>query len=181
MRSKVFISAPITVDWSIVQRFDLELTKKKLKVTYWERSSKYNHKLLDDADAVIFILPGIQFKATCDTLPIGLKTELSRAYALNKKIYVGYVTSTGSYNIYNADTDGKSIEGVGRTSNTIYGELEHDKAARKIAANSFYGSSYIKSNNPCCEIELPKMQRVYAKPIPSYELDSYDVRLLLIQ
>jgi hypothetical protein len=176
MQNNVFISAPISVDWSTVQRFESELKQRgKIKVRYWERWSQYNQNDLDSSDAVVFILPNNKFKATYNELPIGLKSEVARAYALNKRIYIGYETSTGSFNIYNANTDGKYIDGISGTANDIYGELQALRSANKIAVNSRYGSMHY---NPCSEIELPKAQRVYATTIPNP--DYVDQRILLM-
>jgi hypothetical protein len=181
MQSKVFISAPISVDWSTVQRFEKEITKRNLKVSYWERWSKYSNSDLDSSDAVVFILPRNKFKATHNELPIGLKAELSRAYAASKKIYIGYETSTGSCNIYDTITDGKYIEGLTGTANDIYEDLDLLRSAKKIATNSLYGV-HIHSSNPCAEIELPKGPTGFSgRPgIAGVDGIEFDERLLLM-
>ena len=140
MQSKVFISAPISIDWSTVQCFEKVIKRKNLKVAYWERWSTYSNSDLDSSDAVVFLLPKNKFEATNQELPIGLKAELSRAYAQSKKIYVGYETSSGCYNIYNANTDGKWIKAQSGTANDMYGELEKLRSAKKVVQNSRYGA-----------------------------------------
>lgn len=139
MQSKVFISAPISIDWSTVQCFEKEIRRKDLKVAYWERNTQYVDSDLDSSDAVVFLLPKNRFEASYQELPIGLKSELSRAYALGKKIYVGYTTSGGNYNIYNASTDGKWIKAQIGSANDIYGELQALRSAKKVVQNSQYG------------------------------------------
>jgi len=186
--SKIFISAPISIDWSTVQCFESEIKKRGFGVSYWERWSKYSNTDLDSSAAVVFILPKNQFECGHSELPIGLKTELSRAYAQGKKIYLGYVTSTGSYNIYDVNTNGKYIKGISGTANDIYGDLKsqdnasqflEDRMAKKIAQNSQYGAWV---GNPCGEIELPKgpTGSVGSPGVAGVAGIEYDERLLLM-
>jgi hypothetical protein len=173
MRSKVFISAPISVDWSTVACFESEIRKNSIdtRVSYWDRNSRYDQNDLDSADAVVFILPKNQFAVISNQLPVGLKSELSRAYALGKSIYVGYTTGGGKHNIYNAATDGWNIQGIAGTVNNIYTILNQEFPPSKTTAS-------IQGLNPCEEIELPKAQRVYATTIPNP--DYVDQRILLM-
>jgi hypothetical protein len=189
MLSKIFISAPISLDWGTVTRFrDLLRSEGNFKVTYWERGTRYSSHDLDHSDAVVFVLPKLKFNSSHSELPIGLKTELASAYAGGKEIFIGYQTSDGSYNIYKADTDGKWIKGIAGTANSIFKKskieyvvkeffgLDYEDLrptpAKKIATNSVYGS------NPCGEITLPKAKKVVATTIANP--DFVDERLLLM-
>jgi len=180
MQNKVFISAPISLAWSTVTEFALTVRRAGGEPVWWDRNTRYIQSDFDKADSVLFLLPGNKFESSQYGLPIGLKSELSRAFALNKNIYLGYITSNGNHSIYRADTDGYSIAGLSGTTGCLKQSLESINAAEKIAANSRYGAFV---DNPCAEIELPKAQRVYAKTIPSWhfeECDGIDKRLLLM-
>lgn len=182
--NKIFISAPISVDWSTVLGFISSVNKEGFTPRYWDRNTKYDQSEFDDCRSVVFILPKNKFDAYSEELPVGIKSELSRAYAQSKKIYVGYQTSTGSYNIYDADTNGKWIRATSGTANDIFGELKSEilkseiknaKMAERVMKNSTYGTMV---HNPCAEVKLPKAQKVYATTIPNP--DWIDERLLLM-
>lgn len=175
MRNKVFISAPIAVGWSTVDEFRCVLENGGLvDVRVWDRGTRYDQSDFDSSDAVVFILPKNKFSATQDELPIGLKSELSRAFAMGKEVFIGYVTSEGRHKIYSADTNGKWIKGNTGSAGSIFNALSAKKAWDKIATNSAYGAM----SNPCGEIKLPKAQKVVAKTIPNP--DYIDERLILL-
>jgi hypothetical protein len=173
MLNKVFISAPISVGWSTVDEFRCVLENGGLvNVRVWDRSSRYDQSEFDSSDAVVFILPKNKFEAAHSDLPIGLKSELSRAYATGKKVYIGYVTSEGRHKIYNADTNGSWIKGISGSANEIFKFLSIKKTWDKMVTNSTYGAC---SAN---KFELPKAQKVVAKTVPNP--DYTDERLILL-
>ncbi len=165
-----FLSAPISVSWSTVQEFRSNLLKAYQTVRVWERDSRYVQAAFDKSDVVVFILPKNKFKAEHNELPIGLQSELSRAYAMNKEIRIGYITSSGEYNIYEATTNGTYIHGIPGTARTW----------EKMIVNSTYGAyaDTTFNSNPCAEVALPKAQKVYAKTVPNP--DYFDERLILM-
>lgn len=152
MLNKVYISVPITNDWNTVTSFGRKLKNEGFEVSVWDRKSRYDQREFDKAEAVVFLLPDNKFKATQRELPSGLINELSRAYATNKKIYVGYVTSSGEYNIYNADTDGRYIHAISGSANNLFALRKQIQSAGKIMVNSRYGAA----GNPSLFNELPK-------------------------
>jgi hypothetical protein len=178
MLSKIHISAPISSDWGTVTSFEKRLKNEGFKVSVWDRKSIYDQSEFDKSDAVVFILPSNKFKATQRELPNGLKSELSRAYAQGKRIYVGYVTSWGSYSIYDTTTDGMNISAIPHSANNMFNLAKQLKAANKIMINSRYGVA----GNPCSEIELPKGPTGSSgRPGISGERGfDYDERLLLM-
>jgi len=167
-----FISAPISVNWSTVQQFRCRLFEIYKDAHVWKRDSRYDQSAFDKSDVVVFILPKNKFKAEHNELPIGLQRELSRAYAMNKEIHIGYITASGEYKFYETTTNGKYIHGVAGTANTW----------EKMAANSTYGAyadtAFKFYSNPCAEVALPKAQKVYAKTVPNP--DYFDERLILM-
>ena len=191
--NKVFISAPISTDWSTVTKFFQSVQNAGGEPVYWDRNTRYVQKDFDSCGSVVFILPNNKFARSQYGLPIGLKNELSRAFEMNKDIYVGYITSQGLHCIYRASTDGKDITGVSGTTYSLKRALEPIKAAEKIATNSRYGlkdvdiDNYLAGKwgelehpgNPCAEIKLPTARRVYATAI-SLETNWVDERLLLM-
>ena len=185
MLNKVYISVPITNDWDTVTSFGRKLKNEGFEVSVWDRKSRYDQREFDKAEAVVFLLPNNKFNAEQRELPSGLINELSRAYASNKKIYVGYVTSSGEYNIYNSETDGRYIQAMSGTANKIFKCNTHevsqktlDRLAEKVMSNSLYGSV----GNPCSEIELPKGPTgLSSKPGPDgIQVIEFDERRLLL-
>lgn len=187
MLNNIYISAPITVDWSTVVRYQQELisgSNRKFKVSVWDRKSKYDQREFDSSDAVVFILPNNNFNASQDDLPIGLKNELSRAYAQDKEIFVAYRTNGGSYNIYDAETNGKWIKGVSGTASDIFGSTKVLQNSLDIFVGKVMNNSSCRpwSTNPCAEIELPKGPTGSngRKGVSGVEGIEFDERLLLI-
>ena len=178
MLSKVYISVPISVDWNTVTSFKRKLVNGGFEVSVWDRKSKYDQREFDNSEAVVFLLPNNKFKAMSRELPIGLVNELSRAYAQNKKIYVGYETSAGEFNIYNSDTDGRYIHALSGSANNLLDLKKQSISAEKIMINSRYGVA----GNPCSEIELPKGPTGFSgRPgIAGVQGFDYDERLLLM-
>jgi hypothetical protein len=178
MLSKIYISVPITNDWDTVTSFKRRLVDEGFEVSVWDRKSRYDQREFDKAEAVLFLLPNNKFKATQRELPSGLINELSRAYASNKKIYVGYVTSSGEYNIYNSETDGRYIHALSGSANNLFDLNRQYRAAEKIFINSRYGIA----GNPCAEIELPKGPTGYSgRPgVQGVNGIEFDERLLLM-
>ena len=169
---RIFISAPIDREWSTVLRFSGKLQKAGLVPVFWDRKPRYDQEEFDACDGVLFLLPGNLFSAAHDQLPIGLKSELSRAYALGKPVYVGYTTNNGRDNIYYAETNGKWIKGEAGTADELLSFAPQKKMTDR------YGFDKLATTNPCGEIELPKAQEVCALTIPN--TDRLDERLLLM-
>lgn len=191
MQNKIFISAPLSVEWSTVANLATMIKNKGYKVFYWDRYAKYNPMELDTSDAVVFILPNNQMSCSYNELPIGLKTELARAFSLDKKIYVARASrfptdSDPGFSIYNAQTNGKWIQGIDGTSNYMFAHFSALRAAHKIEVNSSYGfgttngattgatynasaTTYNPNANPCAEIVLPKVYG--AEPVLKSEAD----------
>jgi hypothetical protein len=188
MWNKIYISVPISTDWDIVRSYSRKLESQGYNVKVWNRSERYNQNEFDESDSVLFILPKNKFKADSNYLPIGLRSELARAYAQNKKIYVGYKTSNDEFNIYNTETNGMYINAISGTANKIFecntnevSQKTLDRLTDKIMVNSRYG---IAGNvgNPCLEIELPKGPTGFSgRPgIAGVDGIEFDERLLLM-
>lgn len=118
----VYISCPISVPRPILDRFYDELHKINYINPYrWERGTRYDSQMINNADAVVFILPDTGFLANYFELPAGVRSELRFAYENNKKIFLGYITRNGDYQFYEASVDENlSIQGIGGTYKEIY-------------------------------------------------------------
>jgi len=145
--NKVFISAPIDLDWSIVTRFAQKLVDNNILAFAWDRNSIYDQSIFDECGSVIFILPGNRFSLAKDDLPLVQKRELLSARSQSKKIYMGY--GNGYAGIHEANTDGDYIRGIEGTSNSIFTNigkenakeaLRMNKSGMNIVMNSTYGS-----------------------------------------
>lgn len=139
----IYISCPIAVKQSIFDEYiDLINEHDNFVARYWERGTGYSEKYFDGSDAFVFVLPDNKFKAANHELPIGLKRELARAYALGKKIFVGYQTKSGEYAIYSAITNGQYIEGVPGTTHEIY-NLVDNVVTTKYDPTTFEETTYL--------------------------------------
>jgi hypothetical protein len=190
-KRRVFISAPISLKWETVKDFITVAEKAGADVRYWERGTPYQNGDLDNSDDVVFLLPKNLFKCSQEELPLGLKNELARAYAMGKTLYVGYVPSGRPATIYAADTNGKWIKGIAGTSDVF---LENVKASNskkdKKTRNELEAvADSIWTRNPCAEITLseeecilPRAKKVYAStvPNPDYVNIYVDERLILM-
>lgn len=67
--SKIFISAPINLDWSTVSSFVQKLDKNN-NVYLWDRESAYDQGEFDSCDAVVFLLPENKFKCEYREMPL---------------------------------------------------------------------------------------------------------------
>ena len=166
MANKIYISTPIVTDWSTVMRFHDKLTQKFTDVKVWDRESRYVQKDFDDAGHVVFILPNNKFKADFYDLPVGVKKELHDAITQNKKIYIAYKSLDGEF-IYNAKSNGRNIEGISGTWDSIF----TDSLISNLCAE-------ITLPNSQAECSLPIAKRVHATTIPN--TDYLDERLLLM-
>ena len=177
MVSKIYISAPMSVDWSTVHSV-IKQIKSDTGITpkFWDRINSYNDNDLNDADHVVFILPNNKWKAERGKLSKGIARELELAVIQNKKIYIVYKPASGiSHKIYEAESDGYYIKGIAST----VGKLV-DRVAQENQRPVIYDPHTFEpiNTNPCREIMLPKTKQVHITTIlnPDYQ----DPRLLLM-
>lgn len=191
-KAKVYIAAPADLSWGTVSKFRDKLSSAHIDVKLWERDGKYCDSWLNNADAVIFLLPKLSWGTEYNDLPIGLKRELSRAYAMNKKIFIGYETLSRNLNFYEADvilgTSNDSISGRSGTSSSLKNHLRSFlKISTEIVSEKKIHIYDIETSNPCNEIPFPNTdyipcnipiaQKVYATTIPNPD---YSERRLLL-
>jgi hypothetical protein len=115
------MSVPLSLPWDEVQRFKRRFIIGGYDISLWDRNT-YQPHLFKEADSIIFLLPNFDFEYNTADLPIGLKKELKDALEANKKIYIGYATSSGEYNIYNAEANSYQLKGIKGTANKIFDE-----------------------------------------------------------
>jgi hypothetical protein len=141
---QIYISCPIAVhQYTFDEYIDLINDHKGFTARYWERGGEYSQTYFDSSDAFVFVLPDNKFKASNHELPIGLKRELARAFALGKKIFIGYQTRSGEYAFYLAKTNGRDIEGVPGTTNEIYKLANLDVVTTKYDPTTFKETTYL--------------------------------------
>lgn len=115
---KVFISAPISLDWSTVWSFGAT-AHKTCDVFHWDRTSEYDQNLFDSCDTVIFLLPNNRFESRHIDLPTGLKSELRRAYEQSKNILLGYKNLFGEHQFFETETNGQYIKAIPGTEGAL--------------------------------------------------------------
>lgn len=116
---KIYISCP----------YDMPMVPPKIKkhfeshdvdVKYSQKGVTYRKEWLEQADAVIFVLPNMNFKWDVCKLTNGVLKEL--VYCLNTRMpyYVAYTTSDGKLGIYPGMlTDDMDITGVTNARDSI--------------------------------------------------------------
>ena len=117
------MSVPMSIPWNRVQIFKQRFREDRFDVTLWDRK-EYHLEHYKNAYSIVFILPDFTFEYDIDSLPIGVKRELSESVRDGKKIYLGYITVTGDYKIYNAEVDkwSHTIKGIKGTGDSIFAE-----------------------------------------------------------
>ena len=175
--NKVFISAPITTDWGTVMEFAISIRRLGGDPIYWDRESSYDQNKFEEADSVVFILPGNNFRMSQYGLPIGVKAELFNAFSAKKNIYLGFIHSTNSHKIYLAKTDGRDIQGVSGSEGSLKILLGAIRATDNIIANSTYGAWV---ENPCAEVTLKYSGPNGHPGKPGVEGNPFDERLILM-
>lgn len=162
--NNIYISAPVSLDWSTVLSFKESIRRKSrdLNICMWDRKEIYKQSELDSCNTIVFLLPKNQFKADSLTLPSGLRNELARAYAKGMNILVGYKSSLGSFRVYNTETNGIYINGIIGTADKCFEHIEKITLEKDIPSYS-----------------LPAAFRLY-EGICQPTSFTYDERLLLM-
>lgn len=118
---------PSAVSYDIVLEIAKDITNNGFEPIFWKRKGTYDQSEFDECGSVVFLLPNNRFSANMDELPKGLTKELSRAYAMNKNIFLAYKRSFGnSYQIYDTTCDDDYIGGQSGTSNFYINYLKSE-------------------------------------------------------
>jgi len=170
----MYFSIPISMDWNGITSVISSLPG--ITTSYWNRKEWYDPMLLNTSDGVVFVLPGFIWSCNINALPIGLRKELSTALVLNKKIYILYKSTSGTFGIYEAAVDTKTIEGRKGTNGSYLGspvnnvkyvpDLEEDNLTEEELDGCY----------TICDTSLGCIQ----KYIGFSSSGSYDIRLLLL-
>jgi hypothetical protein len=204
MQNKVYISAPIAMEWSTVLSYKSKLDALGFDVKLWDRNFRnYRKEDFDSADTVVILLPNNKFNGSQRDLPIGVCKEISDAYAQSKSIFIGYTPNSGVPEFYRAGVELGTrgyftIRGEGGSTNAIRilaANVDKQKSAKKIATNSVYGlTDYMSgswgddsgekySSNPCAEIALPTAKKIHGITVSTAKKvnpDLIEERLLLM-
>jgi hypothetical protein len=111
---RIAISAPMTVPMDHLSEVGKLLNDKYgipyRFISFWDRTSAYNQRAFESANAVIVIADS-KFGFNCKDLAPGVSKELTEAYYNSKPIFVAYKNSSnGQINFYSVDL--KSGNGV---------------------------------------------------------------------
>lgn len=124
MKTKVYFSVPVSMDWDIVTNCTQRLVGK-YDVSIWNRSGYYDNNYVKKCDVFILMLPKGRWNSEIDTLPSGVKKELKEAIRLGIPVLIAYKPSTGIWEFYDTsiNTFGEGfITAVAGTSNKLYEE-----------------------------------------------------------
>ena len=122
---KVYVSAPVKTPSDKVQEVLNLFTKRGIEVTAWREGMTYYNYFLNNADAVVFILPEFSWRSEIYSLPNGVKNEVKRAVEQRKLIYIAYIPTQinkGVMNIYEAEITNGFIQGKPGTGNSIFSQ-----------------------------------------------------------
>jgi hypothetical protein len=197
MANKIYISAPLSTEWSDVAQLAGRLQYNFTDVRYWDRR-QYKPEDFDKADDVVFMLPHNSVSWYIKDLPAGVKKEVREAVGAGKRIHIAYRNPlSGNYEITEAKIDGGFDKGFisiipGFSSETIYDYSDKNIDAVAEMEKLLRGESktvdgILHYSNPCAEIPLsgsytdcllPTAKRVYAITVANP--DYIDERLLML-
>lgn len=80
--------------------------------TYWKMGTEYDKSMLDDADAVIFILKDYYWQLKLSDVTRGARSEINRCLEQNKSVYVAYKRLDSDLRIYEAEILKDRISGI---------------------------------------------------------------------
>lgn len=89
----------------------------------WRSNKAYTNGEVIDCDIFIFKPSFNQWSFNIESLPSGVKNELIKARALNKKIYMAYTTVEGEENMYKIQIKDGLICGIPGSSSDIYTDI----------------------------------------------------------
>jgi hypothetical protein len=164
MANKIYISAPLTREWSDVFQLRERLQINFKDVRTWNRNV-YKPEDFDKADDVVFMLPHNSVSWYIKDLPAGVKKEVREAVSAGKRIHIAYKSPlSGNYEITEAKIDGGFDKGFisiipGFSSETIYDYSDKSIDAVAEIEKLLRGESktvdgILHYSNPCAEIPL---------------------------
>lgn len=133
---KVYVSSPVSIPQKDLDAV-LELLNKfdGIQAYSWLRGAPYHTRLLDEADAVVVILPDFNWKHSRLSLPNGVKNEISRAKSQAKPIYLAYVPTSinaGEMSIYKTTIDSGMFSGIPGTSGTLFKDYNIKEVTKDV-------------------------------------------------
>ena len=132
---KVYISCPI-----IVSTTTLETIRKRAEeanntiVKIWNRDSwSYDPDMLNESEDIIIVHPNNKFKFPVRELPTGVLSELRRAFALHKNIYLAYQNTAREFNFYEVEFSegGNFLSAIVGTTGTYFKAKKKEVTQKK--------------------------------------------------
>lgn len=120
--AKIHISCPLSVSEEDLDKVSCMMNGYYHMWTRWERCDPkvYKESWIQDADAVLFILPSFKWFSLLRELPTGVAEELRLAVSLKKKLFIAYkLASTKELRIYKAQFLNGEISGIADTCHVI--------------------------------------------------------------
>ena len=178
MTPTIYISAPVTVDWTEVLRVSnrLRVAGYTLDVTAWDRNTPYNKNSVSKCDIFVFMTPNNDWKFSINTLPSGVRREYDKAVSLGKHIFMAYKVAEGNYNLYLTTRDGNIIQGIAGSSAIIWQVIKHQLTETKTVTSSHVSNT---ASNRDVVFVLEKLSDVTIRIHTPSECVDYDPRLLL--
>jgi hypothetical protein len=158
---KVYVSCPMTVSQTVLDKTLKHLSYLGVAARAWERGTLYKEEdSIKYCDAFIILLPENKFGTELYKIPSGTRKELLLAFSLNKEIYLSYIPSQSlSPSIYSTNLEEGfedelyRIDGIAGTHRNFLDSIYHDIMKKEIAVQTqplYYETSKFQS------VEKPK-------------------------
>lgn len=201
----VYISCPMTVSQTVLDEV-INLVRKHAIPQWWTKGTAYNEKAYTEAirkyyDAIVVILPAMQWSCNYNQMTSGSRKELCIAIQAKKPIYLAYKTSTGVLGIYSTNivhnnneiTTFFTISGVASTSYNFEQDMKVEKALNIKLPIEDYWTKWLKEiykqqekaiwvpNNRTCWEEMRKEMEEAGLAVryPIVDIVKQDIRILL--
>jgi hypothetical protein len=89
-------------------------------INYNIRQLKYEKEYIENADAVVFVLPNLRWFSEISALSAGITSEINYAKKENKKTFIAYETKNGDIKIYEAVINSWEIKGRENSSHVFF-------------------------------------------------------------
>ena len=178
MTPTIYISAPVTLDWTEILRVSDRLQGGGYNIVTkaWNRKPSYNNNFVSDCDIFVFMTPNNDWKFSINTLPSGVRREYDKAVSLGKHIFMAYKVAEGNYNLYLTTRDGNIIQGIAGSSAIIWQVIKHQLTETKTVTSSHVSNT---ASNKDVVFDLEKLSDVTVRIHTPSECVDYDPRLLL--
>lgn len=105
---------------------------KGVDVKYFEKGTSYKKEYLEQSNAVIFVLPDMNWAWDISKLNRGVLEEFIHCLNTRKPVFIAYKTASGTLGVYPAIiTDDLCIQGIAGSKDSIFRLIESNLLPQK--------------------------------------------------